>query len=72
MIKLEYKSLEEKERIISEQAAEGTPLYGEENILEGNFLLFGKPEPEPPKETDLIMDYVVDVDYRVTMIELGL
>lgn len=25
-----------------------------------------------PTETELLMDYVIDVDYRVTMIELGL
>ncbi|WP_313891111.1 hypothetical protein [Psychrobacillus sp.] len=33
------------------------------------------PEPEVPQspsETDMLMDYVIDVDYRVTMIELGL
>jgi len=29
------------------------------------------PEPQPT-ETELLMDYVIDVDYRVTMIELGL
>lgn len=29
-------------------------------------------EPQPPSETDIMMDYIVDVDYRVTMIELGL
>ncbi|GGA30970.1 hypothetical protein [Psychrobacillus lasiicapitis] len=30
------------------------------------------PEPQPPTETELLTDYIVDVDYRVTMIELGL
>lgn len=29
------------------------------------------PETQPT-ETELLMDYVIDVDYRVTMIELGL
>lgn len=31
-----------------------------------------EPEPQPPTETELLTDYIVDVDYRVTMIELGL
>ncbi|WP_313891097.1 hypothetical protein [Psychrobacillus sp.] len=33
------------------------------------------PEPEvlpEPSEPEMMMDYLVDVDYRVTMIELGL
>ncbi|WP_313893845.1 hypothetical protein [Psychrobacillus sp.] len=32
-----------------------------------------EPEVLPePTETEMMMDYLVDVDYRVTMIELGL
>ena len=31
-----------------------------------------EPEPQPPSETELLTDYIIDVDYRVTMIELGL
>ncbi|MFJ5771389.1 hypothetical protein [Psychrobacillus sp. NPDC093180] len=31
-----------------------------------------EPEPQPPSETELLTDYIVDVDYRVTMIELGI
>lgn len=30
------------------------------------------PELPEPSETEMMMDYLVDVDYRVTMIELGL
>jgi len=30
------------------------------------------PEPLIPSEADALTDYIVDVDYRVTMIELGL
>lgn len=30
------------------------------------------PEPQSPTETELLTDYIIDVDYRVTMIELGL
>lgn len=31
------------------------------------------PEPPPePTETELLTDYIIDVDYRVTLIELGL
>ena len=30
------------------------------------------PEPIIPSEADALTDYIVDVDYRVTMIELGL
>ncbi|MBD7944700.1 hypothetical protein H9650_11295 [Psychrobacillus sp. Sa2BUA9] len=29
-------------------------------------------EPQPPSETEILTDYVIEVDYRVTMIELGL
>lgn len=29
-------------------------------------------EPQPSTETELLMDYVIDVDYRVTIIELGI
>ncbi|MER2169046.1 MAG: hypothetical protein ABS938_00265 [Psychrobacillus psychrodurans] len=31
-----------------------------------------EPEPQLPSETEVLNDYIVDVDYRVTMIELGL
>lgn len=31
-----------------------------------------KPDPKEPTETEILTDYIVDVDYRVTMIELGL
>lgn len=30
------------------------------------------PEPKPPTDTELLMDYVVNVDYRVTALELGI
>ena len=29
-------------------------------------------EPQPPTETEILMDYVVNVDYRVTALELGI
>lgn len=29
-------------------------------------------DSQPPTETELLTDYIIDVDYRVTMIELGL
>lgn len=42
----------------------GKIIFGAERIIE---------EPKPTQsETDLLVDYVIDVDYRVTMIELGL
>ncbi|KQL20465.1 hypothetical protein [Cytobacillus solani] len=28
--------------------------------------------PQPPTETEILMDYVVNVDYRVTALELGI
>lgn len=31
-----------------------------------------EPDPQPPTAKDILMDYIVDVDFRVTMIELGL
>lgn len=30
------------------------------------------PEPQPPTDTEILMDYVVNVDYRVTALELGI
>lgn len=33
---------------------------------------FPDPEPQPPTETEILMDYVVNVDYRVTALELGI
>ena len=31
-----------------------------------------KNQKEPPTDNELLMDYIVDVDYRVVLIELGL
>ena len=31
-----------------------------------------EPEPQPPSETEVMMDYLVDLDYRLTLVELGL
>lgn len=31
-----------------------------------------EPEPQTPTESEILTDYIIDVDYRVTMIELGL
>ena len=42
----------------------GNIMIGEEKVVEI--------EPPPPSETELLTDYIVDVDYRVIMIELGL
>lgn len=49
-----------------------------EYTIQNGEIVFGaerpipEPEPQPPSTTDLLTDYIIDVDYRVTMIELGL
>ncbi len=43
-----------------------------DEIVFGVEKVFPEPEPQQPSETELLTDYIVDVDYRVTMIELGL
>lgn len=54
--RIQYFVENEKKSIIEEQLALGEPLYGEANITEGNFLLFGKEEPalQPPTEIELL------------------
>ncbi|MFO1444066.1 hypothetical protein KDN24_12810 [Bacillus sp. Bva_UNVM-123] len=42
----------------------GQIVFGDEKVIEE--------PPKEPSEVELLNDYVVDVDYRVTMIELGL
>lgn len=61
MIKIEYKTKEERENAIEEQQTLGYYLIEEQNITEGNFLIFGeqpnptvKPEPLKPSEIDLL------------------
>lgn len=52
--------------------------HQKEIIIENGKIKFGndrkpvEPAPITPSEADVLTDYIVDVDYRVTMIELGL
>lgn len=52
--------------------------FQKEIIIENGKITFGndrnpvEPIPVTPSEADVLTDYIVDVDYRVTMIELGL
>ncbi len=64
MIRLEYKNLEERATIIAEQESVGNPFFGEENILEGDFLFFGIPEPQPPSETDILAEELVKMKFE--------
>ena len=41
-------------------------------IVFGELKPIPEPEPQLPTEPELLTDYIIDVDYRVTMIELGL
>ena len=70
-----YSTEEEKNLIIESQLANGFYLIEEQNISEGNFLIFGtgteSTNPEPT-ETQILMDFIVDVDYRVSRLELGM
>lgn len=43
----------------------GKIVFGDEKPIQ-------EPEPQLPTETEVLNDYIVDVDYRVIMIELGL
>lgn len=51
-----------------------TNLYSVEKgqLVFGGLIPVQEPEPQLPTETELLTDYIIDVDYRVTMIELGL
>ncbi len=47
LYKFEYKDLEERELIISQN--KDKYLIEEQNLLEGNFLIFSDEEPKPPE-----------------------
>lgn len=59
-----YKS-RTNEHGIEEKIVEHKQKYWDENPTV-------EPDTPQPTETELLMDYVINVDYRVTMIELGL
>lgn len=70
MIKFKYETNEERENIISQNVAQGFIKIEEHNITEGNFLIFVTKEERQPQPTQ--EDYMLDLDYRLSMIELGL
>lgn len=71
-MKIKYYKESEVEEIVAQQKVDGYELIEIQNITDGNFLIFAKIEPLQPTETEILTDYIIDVDYRVTMIELGL
>lgn len=54
-MKFEYKTTEERDEILEEQEALGHFLLEEQNITEGNFLIFGK-EPNPGVEQSITLE----------------
>lgn len=69
-MKLPFINEEDAGRIVEEQKSLGYVLMEIQNTTLGNFLVFNKKNQNI--DTKEFSDYIVDVDYRVTMIELGL
>ena len=88
---VEYKTLDERFKILDENA--DLILIEEQNIIEGNFLIFS--DSPPTKEVEVVYinlpkqdiddlrektdqfenqtaEYFLDIDFRVSTIELGL
>lgn len=64
--KLAYETPEERENIINEQTALGLRLIEEQNIADGNFLIFTDepiPEstPQPPTENEILWQTITDL-----------
>ncbi|MNP28570.1 hypothetical protein D3C76_1215400 [compost metagenome] len=79
MIIIKYETEEEAEQIIYEKQEDGFTLVEVTNITEGNFLGFQGSEwtpsiyPKPLEERiNENTEYLIDVDYRLSIIELGL
>ncbi|MCB8816136.1 hypothetical protein [Desulfosporosinus shakirovi] len=70
MIERTYKDIEERDNIVADLESQGFVLREEKNITEGNFLIFATIEELQPKPTQ--DDYLLDLDFRSSMIELGL
>lgn len=66
---LKYETEHERESITKQQELEGYVLIGVKNITEGNFLVFSKNEVTALEE---LTNYMLDVDYRLMMVEMGL
>lgn len=79
MIIIKYETEEEGKQIITEKSAAGYTLVAVQNVTEGNFLGFQEPGWVPPEpETPLLdkindnTEYLIDIDYRLSLVELGL
>lgn len=53
-MRIEFESPAEKEKIIAEQTTDGLVLIGEENIVNGDFLIFSTTEEVAIKEAELM------------------
>ncbi|PIC80555.1 hypothetical protein CSV75_01825 [Sporosarcina sp. P18a] len=71
MIKIEFKDELERKALLDNPPS-GLSLVEECYHIDGNFLIFAKPEPQPPSGIEELTNYVLDVDFRLLMVEMGL
>lgn len=71
---INYSTAVERDDIYSDYISKGFVFIGEKNIVDGNFLIFGTEEdlPQLPIKEAGIDDYLLDIDFRISSIELGL
>lgn len=50
MIRIVFSNNDERESILDKQTSQGYVLIREENLLEGNYLVFGEPRDPTPEE----------------------
>lgn len=68
MTKIEYKTEEEKQAIITEKTTEGLYLTEEQNHIDGNFLIFDT-EPLKPINISPLEERIIDLEKRIDKIE---
>ena len=76
---IRYNSETEIQGIIEEQKINGWVLKEVRNIAEGNFLLFDNNSILPVERINFLeneaaanTDYLIDIDFRLMMLELGI
>lgn len=70
-MEIRYTNESEVPIIVKEKEQEGYTLTEIRNIQEGKFLIFKKTDNHLPSSDDLL-NYILDVDMRLMMIEMGL
>lgn len=71
--RIKYTTQSERDEIISRKTKEGLLLAEELNLINRNYLVFKiKSKLKSHTEIEELTNYVLDVDFRLTMIEMGL